>query len=61
MNGVDASDLCEEFHKDVLSDGWVEITDVACGFLVAMLDVGEGGHDVGIGRFTGGWPSRNSS
>ena len=51
MHGVHSSDLCEEFHEDVLGDGRVEITDVACGFLVAMLDVGKGGHgvdDVGL-------------
>lgn len=49
MDGVDASDLSEEFHEDVLGDGWVEIPDVACGFLVAMLDVSEGSHGVGDG------------
>lgn len=44
MDGIDASDLGEEFDDHVFGDGGVEVADVAGCLLVAVFDVGEGCH-----------------
>mmetsp|Transcript_24542 Transcript_24542/g.52054 ORF Transcript_24542/g.52054 Transcript_24542/m.52054 type:complete len:230 (+) Transcript_24542:394-1083(+) len=45
VDRVDPSYLREEFDEEVFGRGGVEVADVACGFLVAVFDVGEGCHD----------------